>query len=348
MGPEAPNRIPRWRGFNLTEMIGVRSRGGFHLEDFELIAELGFDFVRLPLCYRLWVANPEDPDDLESINEAALAPVDQAVDWGRRLGLHVCLNFHRAPGYSVNRDWPEKRSLWKSEHALPAFEFHWQHFARRYRGVPAENLSFNLLNEPPRPQPQPAGTPRAWVMTRADHERVMRRTVAAIRQEDPERLVILDGLDYGNLPCPEMTDLAPGTAQSCRGYWPAGISHWRAGWWQGSDAWPEPSWPGALHEGQPWDRARLESHYAPWIALARGGVGVHCGECGAYNRTPHGMVLVWLRDVLEILTAAGIGWALWNFRGPFGILASGRGDVAYEDWRGRKLDRRLLELLREF
>ena len=31
----------------------------------------------------------------------------------------------------------------------------------------------------------------------------------------------------------------------------------------------------------------------------------------------------------------GWGWAMWNFRGSFGILDSGRDDVDYEDFRGR-------------
>jgi endoglucanase len=38
---------------------------------------------------------------------------------------------------------------------------------------------------------------------------------------------------------------------------------------------------------------------------------------------------------------------LWNLRGSFGVLDSQREDVAYEDFRGRKLDRAMLELLRE-
>ena len=57
------------------------------------------------------------------------------------------------------------------------------------------------------------------------------------------------------------------------------------------------------------------------------------------------MVLHWLGDVLDILTAHGIGYALWNFRGPFGILDSEREDVDYEDWHGHTLDRALLALL---
>ena len=42
---------------------------------------------------------------------------------------------------------------------------------------------------------------------------------------------------------------------------------------------------------------------------------------------------------------AGWGWALWNFTGGFGICDSGRTDVAYENWHGRKLDRAMVELL---
>ena len=51
---------------------------------------------------------------------------------------------------------------------------------------------------------------------------------------------------------------------------------------------------------------------------------------------------------MDILKGHGIGYALWNFRGPFGIFDSGRSDVTYETFRGRKLDRKMLELLRQF
>ena len=95
-----------------------------------------------------------------------------------------------------------------------------------------------------------------------------------------------------------------------------------------------------------WDRARLEKYYQPWIELARKGVGVHCGECGCWMRTPHEVFLAWFGDVLDILTDNGIGYALWNFRGEFGVLDSGRSDVEYEDWHGHKLDRKMLDLLK--
>ena len=52
--------------------------------------------------------------------------------------------------------------------------------------------------------------------------------------------------------------------------------------------------------------------------------------------------------MLGILTALGIGYAIWNLRGSFGILDSGRADVAYEEWHGHQLDRQMLALLQEF
>jgi hypothetical protein len=81
--------------------------------------------------------------------------------------------------------------------------------------------------------------------------------------------------------------------------------------------------------------------------LAKQGVGVHCGECGCWNKTPHDVFLAWFSDLLGILHDNSIGFALWEFSGDFGLLDSRRTDVAYEDWHGHKLDRKLLELLQK-
>ena len=42
------------------------------------------------------------------------------------------------------------------------------------------------------------------------------------------------------------------------------------------------------------------------------------------------------------------GFALWNLRGSFGVADSERADVTYEDYKGHKLDRKMLELLRRY
>jgi endoglucanase len=289
------------------------------------MADWGFDFVRLPMDYRCWT----DPADPYRLDEKVLAEIDQAVEFGRKHGVHVDLNLHRAPGYTVARP-PEKRNLWKDEEAQKQFAFQWRSFAKRYRGIPPQRLSFDLVNEPAR-------------VKASVYAKVARQAVAAIRAEDPERLVISDGLQWGREPIAELSDL--GIAQSTRGYDPMGVSHYKASW-VGGENWPEPKWPwkkGGRTLDKHWLR---QGRIRPWKALQAKGVGVHVGEWGAFKFTPHPVVLRWAEDCLSLWQEAGWGWALWNFRGAFGILDSGRADVKYEAFRGHKLDRQLLDLLR--
>lgn len=319
-------QLPRWRGFNLLEKFTTGRDAPFVESDFAWLAELGFNFVRLPLSYRCWTVG----QDWLKLREEILKQIDQAVEFGRQHGIHVNLNFHRAPGYCVNPP-KEPLDLWTDEKALDACAFHWTHFAKRYKGISNLQVSFDLLNEPAD-------------LAEAAYVRVVKRLVEAIRAEDPDRLIIADGLKWGTQPVHSLAGLRIG--QSTRGYTPTRISHYKASWMRGSDQWPEPTWPLRIRENDVYDQARLRKEcILPWQALQREGVGVHVGEWGAYNRTPHPVVLAWMKDFLALWKEAGWGWSMWNFRGSFGPLDSGRTDVKYEDFHGHKLDRAMLELL---
>ena len=105
----------------------------------------------------------------------------------------------------------------------------------------------------------------------------------------------------------------------------------------------------ALVGGTTRDREWLRrQNVEPWRKLADQGVGVMVGEFGSFNKTPHKIALAWLEDMLANWREQNWGWALWNFRGSFGIADSGRVDVDYEDWRGLKLDREMLSLLQRY
>ncbi len=125
------NPLPRWRGFNLLEKFSAHApsksapnshvNAPFSETDFQWISDWGFDFVRLPMSYCCW----SGPDRWRELDEPVLEHIDQAVTFGRRYGLHVCLNFHRAPGYCVNPP-PEPFNLWKEQEPLDAFCHHWE------------------------------------------------------------------------------------------------------------------------------------------------------------------------------------------------------------------------------
>jgi endoglucanase len=224
----------------------------------------------------------------------------------------------------------EPLDLWTDEAALDAAAFQWGMLARRFKGVANAQLSFDLLNEP-------ANVPEETYV------RVVKRLVQAIRGEDPERLIIADGLRWGRDPVFGLVGL--GVAQSTRGYDPMEVSHFQANWVSGSDKWAVPTWPLKLGDKIVNQETLRRDRIVPWQELALKGVGIHVGEWGAHNRTPHPVVLAWMGDQLGLWREAGWGWALWNLRGSFGVLDSGRTDVQYEEFRGHKLDREMLKVL---
>ena len=76
-------------------------------------------------------------------------------------------------------------------------------------------------------------------------------------------------------------------------------------------------------------------------------VQIHVGEFGCYDKTPNDVALRWFADLLGIFKEFGWGYSLWGFRGGFGIVEHGRPGTEYEEWRGLKVDRKLLDLYLE-
>lgn len=344
-GQITARHIPRWRGFNLPGRFGRPDRPydgpAWQEFDFETMAEWGFDFARLPLSYWIWGSR----DDWSVIREEPLKQVDRAVELGRQHGVHVNINFHRIPGYCINERGREPADLFSGKRAeraraLEAAVFHWRAFAERYKDIPARELSFDLINEPPWARPY-----EGYLFERYDE--IARALVAAIREVSPDRLIFADGLNLGQTPVMEIADL--GVAQSTRGYLPKAVSHYTATWVPRAEfeSFDVPTWPLTDDEGTVWDRDRLRRELIdPWKRLEARSVAVHVGEWGCYNQTPHEVALAWMADYLALWKEAGWGWALWNLRGSFGVLDSERADVRYEDYKGHKLDRRMVELLR--
>jgi endoglucanase len=279
------NSLPLWRGFNLLEMFVAGHARDFRESDFVMLANWGFNFVRLPLSYLCWSSHL----DWTEMREGPLANLDQAVKFGQAHGIHVNLNLHRLPGYCVNPP-KEPASIWTDDAALDAAAGQWAGLARRYKDVPSSALSFDLINEP------------------ADlhvdvYVKVITRLVQAIRAESENRLIIADGLKWGRAAVPELVSLNIG--QSTRGYSPVQISHYKADWMQGSDKYAVPTWPLTLGK-ETWDKARLRREQEPWLKLQQQGVGIHVGEWGAYNKTTKPRMMWCWRG----------WWTTWIFGNP--------------------------------
>lgn len=335
--------FPRWRGFNLQGMFSRStqpdtintSNGCFNEDDFKIIEDLGFDFVRIPLSYRIW-STAENPFE---IDEQKLAPLDKAVEYGIKHGLHVNICFHRIPGYCINHDEKEVMDLWKDDEALEAAKFQWKSVAKRYTDIGSDKLSFNVLNE------------AESYVTQHRYHTICKQIMNTVRELSPDRLFIIDGVQWGDLPPTRLFMMEmENCGYSTRGYCPRGLTHYGVHEGEFTDV---PTWPGAIQledwDKFHWSRETLDKFYDMWAALGDiYKVGIHCGEMGATNNTPHNVFLAWLDDVLDSLTERNIGYAMWQLTGPFGLLDSNRPDAEYVDYCGHKLDKKMLKIMQKY
>jgi endoglucanase len=376
--PNSARRNPRWYGFNLLEYFSTdldwmkyfpyKNDGMFIEDDFRWIRDWGFNWVRLPMDYRFWT-----DADLYTIHEKQVEPIDRAIRLGEKYGIHVNICLHRAPGLCILDTMDEKltgiavtkekTNVFSDLHTFEAFVHQWSYFANRYNGISSQALSFNLVNEPvvlpndsERAEMGKNGpiktaelfSPKFLQSHAKDYTRLAGASAKAIRDCDAERLVVTDGYPGGGAPIPDL--FTTGMLQSGHTYVPIQVTHhnceWVRGLLPGSE--PTPTWP--LKDGNGnivCDRQKLEETFRPWAGLAADGVPIHFGEMGCYKHTPPETVLAWFNDTLDVLGEMNSGWALWNFRGPFGIVDTERAGTKFEDWYGHKLDRPLLSLLQK-
>jgi aryl-phospho-beta-D-glucosidase BglC (GH1 family) len=344
------NKLPRWKGFNVLDFFSpdpTKARKPTPEDYFKWMADWGFDFVRVPMAYPFYLkfdrSRPLQADEVRHLDPQMTDRVEQLVYLAQKHGHHVSINLHRAPGYCINAGFVEPYNLWTSDQALSDFCFHWEFWAKRFQHLSPKKISFDLLNEPSwRDDMNDQLGSRRPVPAEA-YRKLIAAAYQTIKGVNKKHLVIADGNNVGNDVITGIADLEVG--QSCRGYNPAIISHYKATWvYKDPDSLPTPQWPGQVGD-QYLSRQMLETAFQPWIDLKNAGTGVHCGECGCFNLTPHAVFLAWFGDMLDILGKNGIGFALWEFDGSFGVLNSSRRDVAYETFQGQQLDRKLLTLL---
>lgn len=158
-------------------------------DDITFIKAAGFNTVRVPLSWRLFV----DASDSQNVRfeGPGWALLDRLIGWCRNAGLRVIIDLHSAPGGQTGHTHDEGSGYpltfyvpqyWRLTVAL------WQKLAARYRDETAV-LGYDLLNEPISPFSNPGYlNPRL--------EPAYRDLVAAIRKVDPNHVVLLGGADW--------------------------------------------------------------------------------------------------------------------------------------------------------
>lgn len=158
-------------------------------DDIRFIKDAGFNVVRIPFSYRLFVGSGFPPP-LEGVGYRLL---DRVIAWCREEGLYVILDMHAAPGGqtgSVMDDSWGYPYVYEDAASQELTVRLWRELARRYRDETIV-IGYDLLNEPIAHYLDTATlNPKL--------EPLYRRITAAIREVDPNHLIILEGTSWGS------------------------------------------------------------------------------------------------------------------------------------------------------
>ena len=212
-------------------------------------------------------------------------------------------------------------------------------------------MFFEILNEPE------VNDAYRWVGIQA-------RVAAAIREVAPKNTIIATGPNYSDIAdLLTIHPLSDGNAiYNFHFYDPHEFTHqgaaWGEAWWSYTHNIPYPATESSMQELvkevpdaanrfalerywlDHWDGRRMRLTIDEAAAWGRAnGVPLICNEFGAYREhTDEQSRMNWIRDVRTALEADGIGWAMWDYRGGFGV-------VWKEDGQAAKVDEKVVEAL---
>jgi endoglucanase len=323
------------RGINLSEWFAqVYDPKGYTKEHFEtwttaqdlaLIRALGFDHVRLSVNPKpMWKQNAVD-----QLPEEYLGYLDAAIKMILDGGLAVVLDIH------PDGEFKDKLS---NDAMVEQFADFWRALAKRYSGYDANRVFFETLNEPE-------------LRDRYRWSGIQAHLAMAIREGAPQHTIIVEGARWAD--DDDLLFLQPlrdgNVIYNFHFYEPHLFTHqgatWGESWWHYLKALPYPSTtenvnvavelvPDDVHKlalrrygAERWNAARIEAEFAQVAAWGKKwDVPLVCNEFGVYRRTANPDDRArWLSDVRTALEKNGMGWAMWDYSGGFGVVMKQNG-----------------------
>ncbi len=156
-------------------------------EDIRFIKQAGFNSVRIPFSWQLFVSEDE-PQKLEGEGYELL---DRVVDWCKRAGLFVILDMHAAPGGQTGDNIDDSWGypfLFESRESQDLTVNIWRKIAARYSDE-STVAGYDLLNEPIAPYFD-------TVYLNPKLEPLYRRIVSGIREVDRNHIIFLGGAQW--------------------------------------------------------------------------------------------------------------------------------------------------------
>ncbi|MDO4319589.1 MAG: glycoside hydrolase family 5 protein [Bacteroidales bacterium] len=159
--------------------------------DIEFIASTGANTIRLPFHYKLFT--DEDYMGLTA-DQDGFARIDSVVEWCRDNDLYLILDMHDAPGGQTGDNIDDSYGypwLLENEGCQQLFCDIWRKIAERYRDETVI-LGYELINEPIAPYFENVDELNSRL------EPLHKRAVAAIREVDPNHIILIGGPQWNS------------------------------------------------------------------------------------------------------------------------------------------------------
>lgn len=330
--------LPFWFWYGPEENDDIRNT--FTDEDFTLIHDLGFTFVRVPINLDFLL----DESRADLLNPEHLALLDEAMTQILAHELAIIVDLHSTTLDTARYPNIFSGRLEADAGFIDVFEQFWRSFAGHLSQYDPEWVFIEPMNEPVY-----ENNPMGWVP-------VQQRILAAIRERAPEHTLIATSAMWSNigtlLYLPPLDD--PNIVYNFHFYEPFWFTHQGADW-AGEEAVrlhdiPYPSSPEAVAEILPklhassqeiirwygeerWNADKILARIGEAAAWAEEhGVRLICNEFGVYSRfaDPEDRVQ-WIRDTRTAFEQYGIGWSMWEYHDSFGLVTRAYGKILV-DW----------------
>ncbi|MBO4805336.1 MAG: cellulase family glycosylhydrolase [Paludibacteraceae bacterium] len=293
--------------------------------DFDSIAAMGFDHVRIP------VDEVQLYDDSLNRYEDAFQLLKNAIDWSLEDGLNVIVDLHVIRSFHFNNENGRPNTLFTDPAAQENMVKVWLDLQQFLKVYPNDRVAYELLNEVSAP------THEAW-------NQLIEKNIKALRQEEPNRMIVVGSNWAQTIAAFDSLRVPEGDKNlivSFHYYSPLLITHYGAPWSDASLYKGKVTYPGlpiadtsCYKDMKPEDVAKIRVHNVAYnrdsmardmmhaIEMAKDwGLELYCGEFGSYPRfIDQETRLRWYNDLVSIFRQYNINNAHWCYKGDFPVV----------------------------
>lgn len=322
------------RGVNISHWLsqsggrrGVAQADYFTANDVALLKEKGFDHIRIPVEEaELWDYRDEKYKDTWVL-------LNRAIEWCKQNNMRVIVDMHILRSHHFNS---KNRALWDESAAQERFLQCWRELSAELKKYPTNLLAYELLNEPV------ADSASQW-------NDLLARGIALIRELEPKRVILVGSNQYQSYTTFPQLKVPANDKRlilSFHYYNPFYFTHYKASWTAHKDYSGPVHYPGAtitpkeiaqqpatirnLLTGstEKYDEGVINEQILTAVKVAQKlKLPLYCGEWGCLNTVYRKDRLRWYKDVRKVLDRHNIAWAVWDYKGRFGIIdANGEPD----------------------